>query len=187
MTFKPGIVALDYETALTDGTPSVEYYRDDFRVTSAALAWLTADGSVKTVYLEGEGTVLSALRNLKRDGVTAVVHNYQFEYGVTSHRFPGLEGCIGIDTMRLVQVADNGGKQAQRDHERTYEEQAEADDSRATTGLRLVDCTSRWLEPQYRNHKGSAYNWLRAAGVKAGDEGKNLHNCLLYTSPSPRD
>jgi hypothetical protein len=171
--FKPSLIAMDYETALTDGTPSVEYYREDFRVISAAFAWFTADGSVKTKFLEGEGPILTMLESIKQNGIKAVVHNFQFEYGVTKHRFPGLESVVQLDTMRLTQVADNGGKQAQRDFEREIEG---GEEFRATSGLRLSDCVGRWLQPEFRNHKEPAYRWLREnAGVKAGDEGKNLH------------
>jgi hypothetical protein len=37
--YVPPVVVLDYETALLDGTPSVDYFREDFRVISAAAAW----------------------------------------------------------------------------------------------------------------------------------------------------
>lgn len=46
------VVSCDFETALTNGTPSVEFYREDFRIISAAMAW---DG--RTRYVTGEAAV----------------------------------------------------------------------------------------------------------------------------------
>jgi hypothetical protein len=176
MSFKPSIVALDYETALLDGTPSVEYYRPDFRVTSAAAAWVGEDGAVKTRYMEGEDDVRLFIQRIQAGRIPLVVHNFQFEFGVTAHRFNGLESTISIDTMRLVQVGDNGGKDAQRDFRPRISDEDDTDDeaSPAVKGLGLQASASRWLGSELQNHKEPAYAYLRSLGVKAGAEGKNL-------------
>jgi hypothetical protein len=182
MTFKPEVVALDYETALLDGTPSVEYYRDDFRVTSAAVAWRAEDGTTKTRYLQGEDAVRRMLARLDAASIPVVVHNFCFEYGVTLYRFPGYERLIQLDTMRLAQVADNGGKEAQRYVKEivTYEDQLDAaefgDEESYKTGLSLAAASSRFLPPEFQKHKDEAYTYLRAQpGVRAGKEGQHLN------------
>ncbi len=179
MSYKPAVVAFDVETAYTDGTPALEYYRPDFRVTSAAFAWRGEDGSIKTRYCEGELATKFILDRIAMDGTPAVVHNAQFEYGVVKYRFPGLESVVQIDTMRLAQVADNGGKLAQRyaPAPKTFEQQLddlEGPEEKTTTGLGLQACVSRWLPEEYHNHKEPAYKWLRENGVAAGKEGMNL-------------
>ncbi len=172
--FKPSIIAFDYETALTDGTPSVEYYRDDFRVVSAAFSWFREDGSIKSVYREGEAQVRAFL--LKCGDTPLVVHNAQFEIGVSRARFPDVNLNITHDTMRLAQVADNGGKEAQKRQELTIDDElGEAEEDRSKTGLRLQQVTSRWLPAEFHNHKEPYYEYLRERGVKTGKEGENLH------------
>ncbi len=179
--FRPSIIALDYETALLSGEPSLEYYRPDFRVTSCAMAWVAEDGSTKTRYVEGEGALLPVLERIRREGIPVVVHNLPFEFGVTLYRFPGTEGIFTHDTMRLVQVADNGGKEAQRYGygPRSYADQLDAmeseDAEERVPGLSLVAAASRWLPAEYHNHKDEAHDWLRANGVKSGQEGRNLN------------
>lgn len=183
MPFVPSVVALDYETALLSGEPSLEFYRQDFRITSAALAWRGENSEVKTKYVEGEGALRPILERLKRDGVPVVVHNLPFEYGCTLYRFPGLECVFARDTMRLAQVGDNGGKEAQRYARTTmtYEDQldqveeGENSDEDYSTGLSLVACASRWLPAEYRGHKDEAYAHLHSLGVKPGHEGGSLN------------
>lgn len=179
--YVPPVVVLDYETALTDGTPSVDYFREDFRVVSAAAAWRRADGTIGTKYLEGEAEIGAWLAfHIESHKVPLVVHNFQFEYGVTLHRFPGFEGLITHDTMRLAQVGDNGGKQAAYQPKvETYDDLLDSvdGDSRpsSNTGLSLVACASRWLEPEWHNHKEPYHAWLREhAGAKKGQEGQHL-------------
>jgi hypothetical protein len=179
--FKPAVIAMDYETALLSGEPSLEYYRPDFRVTSAAFAWKGEDGTLKTRYVVGEAALKKTLDRIAKDGVPVVVHNLPFEYGCTLYRFPGLEGCIQFDTMRLTQVADNGGKEAQRYAREavSYEDMLDAaesgEDLEYRTGLSLTACASRWLPAELQGHKDEAYAYLRSLGVKAGQEGVNLH------------
>ncbi len=179
MTFKPSIIAWDVETALTDGTPHTEYYRADFRVTTSAFAWRGEDGAIKTRYYVGEAETRAQLEKIQRAGIPTVVHSLQFEYGVTKYRFPGLESVITWDTMRLVQVADNGGKKAFWDEEKRLLanplDEVDEDAPKLTSGLGLEASASRFLEAELRGHKQEAYKWLRSHGVKAGTEGANLN------------
>ena len=180
MTFVPEVIAVDYETALTSGVPSTEYYRDDFRAISAAFAWRGASGELRSLYLEGEDEIRTFLERIKASGVRVVVHNFQFEYGVSAYRFPGFEACITHDTMRLAQVADNGGKlAAYQPQVLTYDDMLDALEGGGpkphSTGLALVAATSRWLPEEWRDHKAPFHAWLREhAGVKKGQEGLHL-------------
>ena len=182
MTYTPAVIAMDYETALLSGEPSLEYYRPDFRITSAAFAWKGVDGALKTRYVVGEAALKKTLDRITKDGVPVVVHNLPFEYGCTLYRFPGLEGCIQFDTMRLTQVADNGGKEAQRYAREitTYEDMLDAAESggedRYKTGLSLAAAASRLLPAEFGGHKDEAYKYLRDThAVKAGKEGQHLN------------
>jgi hypothetical protein len=173
--YKPSVIILDYETALTSGVPSVDYYRGDFRAVSAAFAWRRQDGSIGHLYLEGEDAIADQLAQIKAQSIPIVVHNFQFEYGVTAYRFPGFEGCIAYDTMRLVQVADNGGRQAAFGWQAT-DEGGLGETKPITSGLGLVASASRWLPEERKEHKATYYAWLREyAGVKRGQEGANLN------------
>lgn len=182
MSYRPEVVVLDFETALLSGEPSVEYYRDDFRAISAAFAWRDKNGNVKTKYTEGEDATREFLEKMACDGIPTIVHNYQFEYGVLAHRFPGLQSIVAVDTMRLVQVADNGGSKFHRTAEApaTYDDLLDAAEkggevAEYRAGLGLVAAASRWLPEEYKDHKEPFHLWLReSAGVKKGQEGRNL-------------
>lgn len=184
MKYKPSIIALDYETALLDGTPSIEFYRDDFRAISAAASWHTEAGEIKTRYMEGEAEIAPFLARCKAEGIPLVAHNLAFEYGVTRFRFPGHEHLFTVDTARLVQVYDNGGDKYQRYERFTPPTETEGlDDEETTTtyysGFSLVNSAGRIL-PGYQDHKAKFYTLIRnRAGtgkpVKAGAEGSNLH------------
>lgn len=181
--FVPTVIALDFETALTDGTPSVEYYRDDFRVVSAAFAYRKADGTVGKMFHVEHSAVFSQLCAIPAECVV-IVHNYQFEYGVLKHCFPGLERLITHDTMRLVQVGDNGGKQmAYQPKVETFDDLLDSVDgdnpgvsvSGPRVGLGLVASAARWLPPEWQDHKAPYHAWLREhKGIKKGQEGAHL-------------
>jgi hypothetical protein len=139
------------------------------------------DGSIKAVFLDGEDEVRGFLQVCQERGtLLIVVHNFQFEHGVTLHRFPGFEGLISVDTMRLVQVADNGGKQAAYQPKvETYDDLLDTADGGTSvsvaTGLSLVAAASRHLPAEWHNHKEPYHAWLREhAGAKRGHEGKHL-------------
>jgi hypothetical protein len=180
MTFVPSVIAVDYETALTSGAPSTEYYRGDFRAISCAFAWRGQNGELRSLYLEGEEEIGAFLERIRGIGSRVAVHNFQFEYGVSLYRFPGFEECITHDTMRLAQVADNGGKlAAYQPQVLTYDDMLDALEGNApkpqTTGLSLVSAASRWLPEEWRDHKAPYHAWLREnAGVKKGHEGQHL-------------
>lgn len=179
--YVPSLLCLDYESALTDGTPSHEYYRDDFRAISLAVAWFGKDGGIRTAYYEGEEQIGRFLARSK--GIPKVCHNLSFEYGVTKHRFPGYELDFVWDTARLAQVYDNGGNKFQT-YEREIPNEFDALDDETTiakfySGFSLVNSAGRIL-PGYQDHKAKFYSLIRARAsqgkpIKPGMEGSNLH------------
>lgn len=171
------LVAFDVETVeiLSDGTKkaSAEFYRKEFRVDSCAFTERLADGSIKSWFVQGEEAVRAELENL--EGVPLIAHNAPFELGVSRCRFPDLNVNIVADTMRLVQVYDNAGDENDVElvHVEGTEDQDEDVKKIPTSGLGLVKACRRILgEP---DHKDEAYSWLRANGVRKGQEGANLH------------
>jgi DNA polymerase I-like protein with 3'-5' exonuclease and polymerase domains len=140
------VVAIDWETALLDGSPSVEFYREDFRIISAAMAW---DG--RTRYVTGEDAIVKQLQSLAKNGHRLVVHNLQFEYGCVLHRFPELAGQLDwyCDTQRLIQLADNGKH-----------------------GTKLVTGAKNWLPTEFHDHKAPFHAKIAERG---GDGGSDLH------------
>ena len=154
--FKPTHVSFDFETALLNGSPSTEAYRPDFRAISCAFAWRNGD-SIKTVYKVGEYEIACFIEKCCQDNITLIAHNVQFEYSVLLNRFPKYINIPLIDTMRLVQVYDNGGSFAQSQDfdamdvdcqlaflEGTY---------KPTTGLSLNSGISRILPIELHGHK----------------------------------
>lgn len=147
------LIALDFETGLESGTPSVEFYRPDFRALSCALVWDSG-----SLYVEGEAQILPILRQLSDDRTKVVVHNLQFELGVVLARFGDLPICWHADTMRLAQVMDGGGAK-----------------NSPLRGYSLIKVAKRFL-PRYRDHKEPFYEKIREiGGVKKGKEGAHLH------------
>lgn len=181
----PTHCAFDYETALTSGEPSIQFYREDFRAISAAFSWPEGD-ALESEFVQGEDEIRLRLEALHRAGTTLIAHNLSFEYGVTRHRF-GLD-FEWIDTMRLVQNLDNGGKEDYSapllvgDAAVPSFEGEEGDElsellapPKTKTGVGLTAAVSRILPSLYHNHKDEAYSYIRECGVKAGKEGANLH------------
>lgn len=149
---------------------------------SAAFAYRLADGTVGKMFHVEHSAVLSQLSTIPKE-CKVVVHNYQFEYGVLAYCFPGFEGLVSCDTMRLVQVADNGGKwQAPLKLESEDDvldsldrDNASAVLSRPRIGLGLVASAARWLPEEWHDHKAPYHEWLREhKGVKRGQEGASL-------------
>lgn len=177
MKYKPSIIAFDFESSLLDGTPSVEFYRDDFRAISAAAAWFTEAGAIKTRYMEGEAEIAPFLARCKAEGISLVAHNLAFEYGVTRFRFPGHEHLFTVDTARLVQVYDNGGDKYQRYERFAPPSETESLDDEPEvyySGFSLVNSAGRIL-PGYVNHKEKYHKLIRSRGGKKGSEGKQLN------------
>lgn len=144
------VIALDFETALTTGEPSVQFYRDDFRAISCAYAW--RDGDV--IRERCSFSEASIERDLEKLSNTLVlVFNSQFDVAVWTHRFPNTPIPQWVDVMRLVQNADNGGE----------------------TGFSLQASVKRWLPVEYHDHKAPFYEVIREQGIKRGKEGANLH------------
>ena len=83
----PKYLSLDFETALTDNTPSIEYWRDDFRILSAAAAW-EVDGGIKTKFLLGEGNIREFLTHCQ--DIHLLLYNLTFELGCLMYRFPDI-------------------------------------------------------------------------------------------------
>lgn len=177
--YKPPFIVLDYET-VDDSGPSTEFWREDFRVISMAASWIGRDGSVKSDFMRGECAVEHFLR--RTCGIPLVAHNIQFELGVSLCRFPEVQLAWAIDTMRLVQVFDNGGDKFAIETPLSIDDQLDAlegahdDDAKpkGIAGLGLSKSVRRVLNE--RDHKERAYRWLRnnVAECKAGREGQFL-------------
>jgi hypothetical protein len=183
---KDRIVALDYETVelLPNGSTvaSTEYYRDNFRVLSAAFSWRDGD-HIRSKYVVGESAVQKTLATFKETHLVA--HNCQFEIGVTRCRFPDLRLNWFADTMRMAQVYDNGGDENAFevihlvDQEVGEDPDGEEDDAEPKvkkiplSGFGLVKCVKRILG--LPDHKIEAYEYLRSQGVKKGQEGAHLN------------
>lgn len=169
--FKPEVVAFDVET------PSLRFWEPDFRVISAAFSWRNSKGELRNEYLEGEEDVLTQLQVIQDRGIPLVAHNAAFELGVVKYRFPTIDlGLIKYDTMRLVQVFDNGGRDATPAAMSIVDELAMLEGELSVkSGLGLEVCVNRLLAGPLRNYKQPYYKWLREhLGVKAGTEGAHL-------------
>lgn len=179
--FKPSVIVIDFETALVSGPASHEFYRPDFRVVSCAFSWFDRDGNVQNHFTQGEDDTRRVLKRIADQQIAVVVHNIQFEHGVMLYRFPDIKLDWHADTMRLLQVADNGGREEEPDDEElSLAAELEAleggDKVEKKTGLSLQAGISRWLPPTFHNHKEPFYKYLReTCGVKAGKEGGHLH------------
>jgi len=170
---KPSIVALDFETT------GLDYYSPDFRALSCAFAWQADDGKIGTRYLIGEDEIGRQLTFIDNQHITLVAHNCSFELGVLQHRFSTFNSALlSVDTMRLVQVFDNGGKDVKTQTVVSLEDELAMlqGEYKVKTGLSLESSVSRLLPKEYHNHKQPYYKWLRDnAQVKKGHEGANLH------------
>lgn len=169
MTFTPEFVICDFETALLDGSPSVEYYRNDFRVTSCAFAWRGEDGSLKTKVTWGEADTRKFIERCAKEQIPLIAHNLAFEMGVTKCRFPGLEDVWYADTMRLVQMGDNGGSSLSDDTPDLYRDLAALEGHKPFDGFSLEACASRFLEGKYYKHKKPFIDLMIERGGKKGD------------------
>lgn len=168
MTYKPPFVVWDVETE-ENGHGSTEFYRPAFRVTSAAFSWIAEDDSIKSLFVVGEDAVLHRLEGLASAGIPVVAHNSQFEIGVLMCRFPtiGTRLVWLADTMRLVQVYDNGGDPLAFEYVETLDDLVDAmeegEEERKVVflaGLGLVKACMRILK--LPDHKKEAHEWIRA-------------------------
>jgi hypothetical protein len=169
---KPSIIAFDFETT------GLDYWSPDFRVLSCAFAWQDGDGRIKTRYLVGEEEIGAQLKIIREAAITLVAHNAAFELGVCLYRYPNQLPIPIFDTMRLVQVYDNGGKDVKSAGPMSLEDELAmlTGESTQKSGLGLESAVTRLLPKDLHNHKQPYYQWLRDnAGVKKGKEGANLH------------
>ena len=166
--YRPPYIVIDFETALLDGTPSVEMYRHDFRVTSCAFMWRGENGEPKSKATYGEDETGAELEKIFHAKIPCVVHNFQFEWGVIKCRFGGLESIVHADTMRLTQLCDNGSTGLK--HEMSFEDELDGLEGFATMdGLSLEACASRFLERDYYKHKKPYVDLMIERGGKKGD------------------
>jgi hypothetical protein len=167
--FVPSLLVIDYETALLDGIPSVEAYRDDFRATSAAFAWRDKDGYLMLMCKWGEDDIRDALIQIRDCGAKLIAHNLQFELMATKCRFPGMEDLIQIDTMRLAQMSDNGGDCESEDDITFEDELLEVEGKKPFDGLSLEACVSRFLKGRDYRHKKPYLDLIVSRGGVKGD------------------
>lgn len=166
-------IVCDFETQLLDGSPSLEFYREDFRVVSCIFVW-RKDGEIKSLYTRGEKDTDAAIRFFMKQGnCYFVCHNLQFEYGVALHRFPGSEGMFMVDTMRLTQNYDGGGLELNEYNIKGFSIDEELAWLEGTleyeTGLSLQACASRVLPDELKGHKKPFYELIETRGGKKGD------------------
>lgn len=182
--FKPSIISWDVETS-AGGKGSTEFYRHDFRVDSMAATWRDAQGDVVSIFIEGEEATGVWLADICERQVPLAIHNWQFERGVVTCRYPHLIDKMPpvVDTMRLVQNFDNGGGDAFEivslgdeldavDDVDEYGEPKKKSKVRPLSGLGLVIAARRLLKIT-ESHKEEAHAWLRenVEGCRKGKEG----------------
>jgi hypothetical protein len=175
--YKPPVISLDVETALLSGQPSTDFFRHDFRCTSAAFAWRQENGDIKELCLFGEPAIRRFLDKCLQDGVKFVVHNAAFEWAVLRYRFgEAYTTPLAYDTMRLVQVFDNGGSDREQYSEDIDSVLAELEGKKEpSTGLGLQVACKRVLGPEHHGHKKPWHELIVQRGAPPGKEGENLH------------
>ncbi len=155
-------IAIDYETEIPGKGGSVEYYRHDFRASSLALAYYF-DGGYHTDFVQGHLEIRHVLECVKQHPI--IVHNLMFEYGVTRCCFPDTEVNWHADTMRMAQLADNGGKAAYAEVEESLESEIQrlsegVLDEKRPIGLGLGNVVKRWLPKEFHGHKEKTHKLL---------------------------
>jgi hypothetical protein len=191
--YRPPYIVIDFETE-EHGCGSTEYYRPDFRVSSAAFSWIGEFGGIESKFITGEDSVALELTRIADESIPIVAHNAQFEIGVLRCRFPELSRRLSweADTMRLVQVFDNGGDPNAYEFPDSLDDQLDALDREesdvlpdlkkkkrpkaiALAGLGLVKSCYRIMK--LPNHKEEAYEWIRAnvPECRRGKEGGFLN------------
>jgi hypothetical protein len=170
---KPSIIAFDFETT------GLDYWNPDFRVLSCAFAWSSDDGRIKTRYLTDEQEIRRQFEHIRDADIRLAAHNSSFELGCLLYAvLPSAASALKVDTMRLVQVFDNGGKDVKSTGPMSLEDELASltGELKVKTGLGLESAVSRLLPKDFHNHKQPYYQWLREhSGVKKGQEGANLH------------
>jgi hypothetical protein len=167
---QPKLIAFDIEST------GLNYWEADFRVLSAAFAWFREDGSIGTRYLEGEEEIGEQISYIRAAGIPLAAHNYAFDGACSLYRFGDVWSSSEVDTMRLVQLYDNGGSRAKLQGPLSLEDEMAMLEGtlKVSSGLGLEAAVSRILPKEFHNHKEPYYKWLRDNGVKKGQEGANL-------------
>lgn len=178
------VMALDYETIDSRGA-SFEYFRKDFMIYSMALSWRDDSGEMKQWFSKNQGEIYRKLVELNKTQVPLVVHNRQFEVGVTNALHPELNLNFQYDTMRLCKLRDSGGEEFTQislteDQEIDIElgEYTIEDlkkDLNKQKGLSLEACARRFLPPQNQDHKKVAHDWLKEHHGITNHYGRYLH------------
>jgi hypothetical protein len=161
------LVVVDYETCYTDGSAALEYWREDFRVESAAFLFSSKDCVEKSFTL-GEQETKEVLN--KHQDSFFICHNQQFEHAVSLFRYPELDIKWYADTARLAQLADNGNYFKPRGYKGPQVNYKKME------GYSLVNCCRRWVEgyPE-EGHKERYHALIRERGGRRGREGSYLH------------
>lgn len=156
MKYLPQAIAFDFETCLESGEPTLDMYRKDARIKSAAFAWRGECGSIKTEITWGEEATERFLERCIDAAVPLVCHNWQFELLCITCRYPNLKTPTYhiCDTMRMAQMADNGGKQVVVDFQKSFEDiLSELKGFAPLSGLSLEACVSRFCGNDRYKHK----------------------------------
>jgi hypothetical protein len=154
MRFIPSIIALDFETALWDGSPSIDFFRHDFEITSCAIAYRDANGDKKSKDMTDTVEIRHFLTQVRKEKIPLVVFNYHFEYGCLKCQLPEFADLHVIDAMRLAQLTDNGGKDFVLEMEKTFEDiYDELEGNKPIAGMSLEACVSRLGDKQFYRHK----------------------------------
>lgn len=135
MSYKPSVIVFDFEAN------GLEYWSPDFKVISAGFVWRSEDGFLKEAFGLGYKEILHFLSGIQSAGIPLVCHNAGFEYGVMSYHFPEYKNLLQFDTMRLVQVFDNGGPDGRM------------------SGFGL-DVSNRRILNKEDSHKRAAHEWI---------------------------
>ncbi len=172
------IVVIDFETCErnADGStkPSLDYYRDNFFASDCAACYRDVDGGVTVRFAHGEDAIRGLLKEFTGDKIVA--HNLPFDSGVANCRFPDVKLQWYADTMRCVQILDNGGDESEFDVEHFVNAKGEPDAKKVPiSGYGLVKCMRRVLNKP--SHKKEAYDWILAniPECKRGQQGKYLN------------
>jgi DNA polymerase I-like protein with 3'-5' exonuclease and polymerase domains len=146
----PSLVFLDFETT------GLEYYRDDFQVTSMAMCWRDENGEINEWFSTNSDEINSAVEHLSKHSIPVCVFNVGFELGVFTCRFPGYPINITIDCMRLCQLFDNGDLHF-RNPFLTLEDE---DEEEAEEGMGLKVAGPRILGNKFIHAEQEAHDWI---------------------------
>lgn len=180
----PKIIALDYETVDSRGA-SFEYFRKDFKLLSLSLTWRNEQGELESWFDTRPSEMYEKLKWLSDTQIPVVVHNFQFEYGVTHTLYPDLNINWHLDTMRLAKLRDGGGDEfnvpmltQEQEIDIALGEYTEKDVRKSwakSLGNSLEACARRFLGEQNHDHKKAAHDYLRDVHGITRNHGGNLH------------